>query len=378
MTWHGRHSSADRVVLIEALGSSSGRGAAVGWLAVALMLVPAGACTGGDSRPGADRSDESSSPSSGHKEPTEPVTTLAEAPPGARLDMDQLPRGEPPRVEYLDGTTMVLPDGTRIALRNQEVPPEYENEAPGRSYLGFTRFRSGWLTSTDSMGAILQLHNLDGSLRNSWVEAGSPVASSPGGRSALGSVSLRDGVLIDPDGAITRFRGEPVGFLGEDEIVINRDRAVAIGYPGQGYRVVTGVLAASATSESGRFLIASTKEHAGVFELPGADPILIVPGARPPPYGPRVALHGLSPDGSYLVATQRRPKPHTLVLASVSSGEVVVAAPGVDLEQGPYWEDRRHFLMVADDHILRAGTDGSIEMAAGPSRAGFVLPGADF
>ena len=201
----------------------------------------------------------------------EPVATLAEAPSGARLNLDQLPRREPPEVEYLDGTVMVLPDGTRVALRNQDVGPEFANEAPGRSYFGFARFRSGWLTSTDSMGAILQLHDVDG---------------------------LGDGVLIEPDGAISRLHG---------------------------------------------------------------------PG--------RVDVHGLSPGGSYLVATQRLPRPRTLLVARVDSGDLVVSAPGISLEQGPYWENERHFLVVAAGYILRIGIDGTIELAAGPATYGFVLPG---
>jgi hypothetical protein len=64
------------------------------------------------------------------------------------------------------------------------------------------------------------------------------------------------------------------------------------------------------------------------------------------------------------------------VLSEPKNGEVVAAAHGIVIQQPPYWEDPRHFLVVARDHILRMALDGTLERASGPARSryGFVLP----
>jgi hypothetical protein len=272
---------------------------------------------------------------------------------------------------------MVLPDGNRVPLQNERVPREYANEAPGRFYFGFARYERGWLTSTDSMGAILQLHRLDGSLANSGLEAGGVVASSADGRRAVGGIFKNQGMLIEPDGTVRRLPGSPVGFLGKD-LVLSRGYQVYVGYPGRGFTKVSELRAATATASSGRMVIAESKSAGpGVFDLVAENPILRAPNATSPFQGPdQVTLIGLSPDGAHVIATQHTPRPQALVVANVNNGEVVAAAHGIVIQQPAYWEDPRHFLVVASDHILRMGLDGTLERASGPARSryGFVLP----
>jgi hypothetical protein len=182
--------------------------------------------------------------------------------------------------------------------------------------------------------------------------------------------------VADPDGTIKRFRGSGIGFLGSD-IVVTRGSRVYVGYPGHGFSQAPGLRAATATASSAGLVIGESDSHVpGVFDLPGGNPVLLAPGASSYSHGPgNVTLHGLSPDGAHLVATQLAPKPQTLVVASVKSGAVVASVPGITIEAPPYWEDSTHLLVVADAYILRIGIDGTLERAAeSPSRGGFVLP----
>jgi hypothetical protein len=226
------------------------------------------------------------------------------------------------------------------------------------------------------MGAILQLHELDGSLADGWIRNGLTADSSADGTRAVGT-----GVLIQPHGRVVRFRGEPAGFL-RNRIVVNRGRSVLIGTPNAGFTVLPRLTHASATAPSGALVVAVSKEGRRdvVYDVRRAQPILMSPPGRQ-----HFEMSALSPDGSYVVATRGTfdwPwSPTRLVIAHTASGKPVasLAWRGSD-ELQTYWEDADHLLVAARDrtgaYIFRLGVDGVSGRAteASTTRYGYVLP----
>jgi hypothetical protein len=341
------------------------------------MALALAACTGtqpDSDRPGADHSagPTPTSPPSSTSTTAPALSTVAVPPRVAKIRLNNLPVGSPPKVEYLDGTVMVRRDGVRVPLQNQDVPPEYAHEAPGRHYFGFARFSGGWLTATDSMGAILQIHRLDGSLAKGWLGNGMVAASSPDQTRAIGTR-----VLIEPDGRVVRFRGNPVGFLGDD-IVVNRGRSVFLGTPNHGFTLLPRIKSVSSTASSGTLVIGALQGHDRdvVYDTRTGQPILSAPSVKSE-Y--QYQLRSLSPDGSYVVAAHSDgwPVVTTMVLARTESGEPVASLrliPSHGEDPMLYWENARHLLMSTGDHIVRIGVDGSAERAGGHPRHHYLLP----
>jgi hypothetical protein len=278
---------------------------------------------------------------------------------------------------------VVHPDGTRTAL--EKGPPE-GNEQEGRTYWAFSRFGDGWLTSTDSGGAVLVAHAFDGARTRVHASGGPIVATSRDGRRVL--TSNPPAVLGPRRGDVLRWPGmakplvDAAGFLGRHDIVFSHRGTTYRGNRDGSYEAIPGVAAAVATSPTRGWVIGyppgPNREVTGVFDARTGRQLLRSPG---------YTLLGVDPTGSWLVGTAEL-DPRALAFPDLvvadSSGRGLVRVSGRGLRWStPHWEGPRHLLAVAVtprnvQYVVRIGVRGDLEVAAGPSTGDFydntVLP----
>jgi hypothetical protein len=319
-------------------------------------------------------SSEARSPEGEASVPSDPKTVVAGASRPeqvVRVRLAQLPRGRPPRIEYIDWTAVVDPGGTRTEL---EKGPVEGNEQEGRTYGAFGRFGDGWLTETDSFGSTLVVHAFDGSKASS-AGGGSIVATSSDGQRVL--MGYPPAVLGPGRTDMVTWRGkgfsraEAAGFLGRRDVVFSCRGRTYRGHPDGSYDVLPGVASAVATSQTKGWVIGYPKgpDHdvTGVFDAETGRQLL-----RSPDY----TLLGVDPTASLLLGTtdlypDDLHHPDLVIATSTGRGLVQVSGPGLHWST-PTWEDPRHLLAVAVtprnvQYVVRIGVDGELDTAAGPS-----------
>jgi hypothetical protein len=347
------------------------------------------------------------------RDPAEPaadsqVEFAEEALPADTVVMDVLPpvttvprrlrTGAPPRVPYVDGSTIVLPGGRRIVLERPPMQPS--GDTAGDSYGTVLRVRSGWIGVTDdSMSSRTTFHAVDGTFQG-FVD-GALVDASRDRRRVLmtGYAQGRDGTLlrtaiITAPGAgpvrqvldalpdAPRTGEEPLGFLDRRgrEVVVNlmaeatgRSRGVMVTGGTRTYGVPEVARAAAVSVQAQ--LLSGTPHRGGrakastVYTLDG-DPILSAPGLE---------LVSFSPDGTLAVGLPHRWSPRRLVIVSVETGTVLVH---LELRGPVTWEDDRHLLVgvsrstraTLQQGLLRLSLGGRIEWAV-PLRPTDVVAG---
>ncbi len=319
------------------------------------------------------------------------VVTMGPLPPVTQVDEAvALPVGQPPRVPYVDGTTVVLPGGRKVVL---ERPPKlFAEDIAGESYGATARVRAGWISTTyDFMQDVSTFHSPDGSFRGRPGGSG-PVSVSPDGRrvlmwGTLQTVLLESGpqdvtadVLTIP--GVSAARLEPVGLLGRRgrQVVLNllnMRRMTAAGVvitDGTDAVEVPGV--ARAASVSARAGIISGTHHRGtrarastIYSLDG-EPLFHAPGFE---------LIGFSPDGTSALGVPHRWNPRRIVVVSIATGEVLLH---LELRGSVTWEDDRHLLVAMSrvtratlrQGLLRLSLDGAAVWAV-PMRTRLLLSG---
>ncbi len=305
---------------------------------------------------------------------------MGTAPPMAKVDRHQIPMGQPPRVPYVDGGTVVLPNRRKIVL--ERPPKQSPEDISGESYGAVARVRAGWIGSTyDFMQDVTTFHAADGDFRR-LVGGTGPSAVSADGRRVLLSGYLQTIVLTSTSTSVTtrvldalpgapRTSEDPVGFLGRrgERVVLNlaasstsRSRGVMVTGDDQTYQV-PGVARAAAVSSRARLI--SGTHHRGyrakastVYSLDG-NPVFRAPGFE---------LLSFSPDGSMAVGTPHKWNSRRLVVVSLRTGRVLLH---VGLSGPVTWEDERHLLAVVtrftrtrlSHGLLRLSLDGSMQWA---------------
>lgn len=321
---------------------------------------------------------------------TASVVTMGPLPPVTQVDPPvSLPVGQPPRVPYVDGPTIVLPGGRQIVL---ERPPKlFAEDIAGESYGATARVPAGWISTTyDFLQDVSTFHSPDGSFRRRPGGSG-PVSVSPDGRRVLmwdtgqtvvldsGSRDITEDVLTIP--GVSAARLEPVGLVGRRgrQVVLNllnmrRMAAGVVVTDGRDVVEVPGVArAASVSAQAG---IISATHHRGtrarastVYSLDG-EPLFHAPGFE---------LIGFSPDGTLALGVPHRWNPRRIVLVSIATGKVLLH---LELRGSLTWEDDRHLLVAMSritrttlrQGLLRLSLDGAAVWAV-PMRSRPLLPG---
>ena len=289
------------------------------------------------------------------------VVTMGPLPPVTQVDAAvPLPVGQPPRVPYVDGTTIVLPGGRQVVL---ERPPKLSAEdIAGESYGPVARVPAGWISTTyDFMQDVSTFHSPDGSFRRR-PSGSRPVSVSPDGRRVLmwdtgqtvlldsGSQDITEDVLTIP--GVSAARLEPVGLVGRRgrQVVLNlmnmRSMTAAGVVVTDGRDVVEVPGVARAASVSARAGIISGTHHRGtrarastVYSLDG-EPLFQAPGFE---------VVGFSPDGTLALGVPHRWNPRRIVVVSIATGKVLLH---LELRGSLTWEDDRH-LLVAMSRVTR-------------------------
>jgi len=310
------------------------------------------------------------------------------------LDLAQLSAGGPPRIEYVENagadpvtgstrTTVVQPDGTRVEL---EAPPLVAgNERAGRLYDALARFADGWVTETDFFGSVFQIHRFDGSVgRDSGCSYMTPITSADGQTALCSGQGFAQ--AYGPDGGSVRWRGVKlaVGFLNQNEVVLNARMSVLVGHPDGTTSEIPGLAEATATSQANEWVIATSRKDStsprrhGIYDARSGKLLLA---------SPEFELGLISPDGRHVVGynnSTRRGRKVSLVVADTRTGEVIVHVVGFDYvgQADLRWEDDQHLLVEVStpdyrEVVVRIGLDGSLERALGPSPdrfyAGYAL-----
>jgi hypothetical protein len=291
----------------------------------------------------------------GSPTPTGPEST-SPTPSPAKVGLDSVPLGDPPRVAFVRDGAVHEPDGSTTKL------PDGADDV-----VGFTPYHGGWIV-LDSVGGLTQYDNTGAIVRQGGQESALAVSAD-----LMRTAYLLDGhvyVGISSgmgEGEVDHRVGVAglAGFLGERVVCNTAHGAVAIDDAGH-ETAIPGLSAVDAISPAGDLVEGPIDDSGGIRVVSAADGRSL--WTKPGWFGAQ-----FSPDGRHLAAyrTSTGGEFESVAILDARNGKTVATSetPGIQALPAPptAWEDASHLLIPyrggSSWALLRLSADGAVSRA---------------